>query len=119
MTETNYTMEQIANQSSIEKVVIPPFPVIDRDPSHSLTTSSFRASDYLRAITIPTALTTAYYFATYRHKPTTAVWAAIAFPLSYLSQYDIVQQRLRGYRMNKVECAKHNIEYKYTVDLHH
>ncbi|EFA84589.1 putative transmembrane protein [Heterostelium album PN500] len=122
------TIGQLASKSSIEKVVLPAYPVIDREPSNSLTLANFRFSDYVKAIAIPSVMTTAYYIGTLseslmfniiyntlynniqigRHKVTTAVWAAISFPAIYFMQYDNVQQRLKGFRENEAECQKND-----------
>eukprot|EP01133_Synstelium_polycarpum_P008170 gene8170-9604_t len=111
------TIGQLVNKSSVERVVLPEYPVIDRDPSYSMVTANFRPKDYLQSLAIPTIMTSAYYLSTRRHAVTTAVWAAISFPTIYYITYENVNQRLKGFSENKQECEKYNVQYPRISDF--
>ncbi|EGG15305.1 putative transmembrane protein [Cavenderia fasciculata] len=105
------TVGQLAGQSSIDRVVLPEYPVISKEPTFSQVNKNFRASDYLYMLAVPSVLVSFYYYKTYRHASSTVVAAGLAFPAMYGVSFQKVNLRLRGFLENQPECEKYQMNF--------
>eukprot|EP01132_Coremiostelium_polycephalum_P009102 gene9102-11154_t len=104
--------EGVQNRPLFRVTKTPQFPVIYEDPTPKQIISNLRTSDHIVSLGVPTLLTTAYYYSTYRHGRSAAMWLTLFVPACYFVSYTHSQNRLTGMKDNEKECKNHKVEFQ-------